>query len=87
MTGHLNQEWKANLFHILKEHEGLFQGRHGKWTRDNVSIKLKPDSLPFYGKAYLIPLKQLEVTKSEAYHQCEIGALRELKENDAKNHP
>ena len=40
---------------------------------------------PFYGKVYPIPLKQLEVSKNEVYHQCEIGALRELKGKDAEN--
>ena len=35
--------------------------------------------MPFYGKAYPIPLKQLEVTKNKVYDQCKIGALQELK--------
>ena len=40
---------------------------------------------PFYGKVYPISLKQLEVSKNEVYHQCEIGTLRELKGKDAEN--
>ena len=65
----------------------MFQGICGQKTRDNVSIKLKEDAYPFHGKAYSIPLKQLEVTKNEVYCQCDIGALRELKGKDAENRP
>ena len=50
-------------------------------------IKLKQDALPFYGKAYPIPLKQLEVTMNEVYRQCEVGALKELKGKNAENRP
>ena len=84
---HLNQQQRTNLFKVLQRCEDLFQGRHGQLTGDNVSIKLKQDKLPFYGKAYPIPFKQLEVTKNEVYHQCVIGALRELKGKDAENCP
>ena len=57
---------------VLKKQEVLFQSRHGKWTGDNVLIKLKYNATCFYGKVYPIPLKQLEVTKSEMHCQCEI---------------
>ena len=84
---HLNQEQKVSLLKVLKRHKGLFQGRHGQWTGDNVLIKLKQNASPFYGKAYPILLKQLEVIKNEVYWQCKIGALRELKEKDVENCP
>ena len=33
------------------------------------------------------PLKQLEITKNEVYHQCIIKALQELTEKDSDNCP
>ena len=58
---------REQVFQGPEKHKVLFQGRCGQWTGDNASIKLKQDAVPFYGKAYPIPLKQLEVTKNEVY--------------------
>ena len=49
---------QEKMLSILQKHEGIFQGKRGHWTRDEVSIELKENVMPFYGKAYVVPLLQ-----------------------------
>ena len=41
---HLNSEQKQQLRTILKQHEGLFQGKRGVFNGPDVTLKLKPDA-------------------------------------------
>ena len=52
----LTTEQQEKLYSLLQKHEGLFQGKRGHWTGDEVSIELKENVMPFYGKAYGVPL-------------------------------
>ena len=81
---HLDCEQHENLL-VLKKYKILFQERCGHWTGDNDCIQLKTDATPFYGKAYPISLKQLEVNKNKVYYQFKIRELQELIKKEAKN--
>ncbi len=72
----LDEQQKAKLLTVLKQHESLFQGKQGNWKGRPVSIEVIDGTVPVCSKPYPIPLKSRETFKEEAYRQCNIGALR-----------
>ncbi len=81
---YLTADKKPILLETLSKYPNIFKGKHGDWKGEEVSIRLKPGSKPYYAQAYLIPISQQEATELEIQSQCDIGALRPLTAKEAK---
>lgn len=62
---HLDIKRKIQLLQMLEKHKPAFQGVRGNYTGGEVTISLKDDAKPFWGKLYRIPLKNREVIKKK----------------------
>ena len=45
---HLSIEDRNKLYHLLKAHEGLFDGTLGKWNLPLKDITVKPGATPYH---------------------------------------
>lgn len=54
---YLDQAQKGALCRLLKEHEELFEGNIGIRNTEPVHMELKLDATPYYGKPYLVTVK------------------------------
>lgn len=59
----LSDEKNEHLFQILKKHNNLFQGQHGNWIGEPVTLQIKPDAkqcaqnhTPYYSRIEMSPL-------------------------------
>ena len=52
---HLTIEQRNKLYHLLKEHEGLFDGTLGKWNLPPKDIKLKEGAMPYHARPFTVP--------------------------------
>ena len=56
---HLDDEQKQKLEIVLREFNDLFEGRVGTYTDLEIEFELKPNTKPYCGKLYNIPVSQL----------------------------
>lgn len=59
----LSDEKNEHLFQILMKHNNLFQGQHGIWIGEPVTLQIKPDAkqcaqnhTPYYSRIEMSPL-------------------------------
>ncbi len=81
---YLTADKRPLLLDTLSKYPNIFKGKCGDWKGEEVSIRLKPGSKPYYAWAYLIPISQREATEMEIQCQCDIGALQPLTTKEAK---
>jgi hypothetical protein len=81
----LDEQQKAKLLAVLKQHESLFQGKRGNWKGQPVYIEVIDGAVPVWSKPYPIPLRNRDTFKKEVYRQCNIGALRELSASEVES--
>ena len=75
---HLNVKKKLQLLQMLEQPKPVFHGVRMNYIGGEVTISLKDDANPFWGKPYRNPLKNREIVEKGVHGQCDIGALREL---------
>ena len=73
---HLSLHQRIKLLQLLKEYEDLFDGILGEWDTDPVSLELKPDAKPYYGKPYPIPRSYRDTLKKEVQRLCDLGVIK-----------
>ena len=83
---HLDQEEKAKLLALIVKFKELFRGQRGQWKGKPVNIQVLEDAKPVRAHPYSLPLSFREEFKTGVYRQCDIGIVRELSAEEAKNY-
>ncbi len=64
---HLTAE-EQRLKNALFDFQTLFQGKHGEFKGDPITLELLPGSKPIYGKPFSILKAYQQITKDEKLH-------------------
>ena len=80
---HLSSDQQHQLLDVLKQHESLFDGKLGHYTRRKFSIELKDDVVPYHCKGpYSVPKQNMGVLKEELQCQVNEGILERVQESE-----
>ena len=73
---HLTRTERIELLKLLTEFEELFDGTLGDWKTSPVSLKLKPGSKPYHGKAFPVPRIHRDTLRKEVNRLEQLGVLK-----------
>ena len=65
------------LLKLLLEFKILFDGTLGDWKTEPIKFQLKPGTIVYHGRAFLIPHIHLETPKKEVARLVKLGVLVE----------
>ena len=85
ITDREKKEQKAKLLSVLKSNEPLFQGKHGNWKEQPVSIEVINGAKQVWSKPYPIPLMNREIFNEEIDRRFNIQVLREFTANKTED--
>ena len=72
----LDSEHRNSLTKLLRKYEILFDGTLGKWKREPVSLRLKPNAKLCQSRQFSVPYFHQETFKNEIQRLVDIGVLK-----------
>lgn len=84
---HLTARQKGTLLKLLQRHEGMFQGKLGKWVGEEVHFELQEGARPWQGRPYPVPRVHRQTVMTEIKRLCDIGVLEPVNEDSIWGSP
>jgi hypothetical protein len=72
---HLSSPQQLQVRSLLYQHEVLFSGILRAYPKRKAHLDLKPDAIPFHGRAYAVPQVHRETFRKELHRLVDIGVL------------
>jgi len=79
---HLSPAKQQRVHCLLSVHKILFSGKLCSYPKRKVHLELKPDAVPFHGKAYSVPIIHQETYRKELQRLVDIGVLARAYESE-----
>ena len=72
---HLNKIERNQLYKLLLEFEGLFDGTLGDWKGTDINLELQENAKPYHAKPFPVPQVHEATLKKEIERLCKLGVL------------
>jgi hypothetical protein len=69
---------RTQLQNVLLDFQQLFQGKHGEYNGEPLSLDLLPNSKPFHARSFSIPKAYQQVMKDRISWLNSIGILTQV---------
>ena len=79
---HLNNGEREQLLTLLQKYRNLFDGKLGKWTREEYNIELKEDATPYHSRSYPIPKAYEKTLRLEVERLVKAGVLKKVNRSE-----
>jgi hypothetical protein len=77
IPSHLTPIQQNQLHNTQQQYSDLFEGKLGSLPGTPVTLQLKPNAVPYHGRAFLVPKIYYTVFRTEDDRLCSLGVLQQ----------